>query len=171
MSHVFLIGFMGAGKSTVGKIVAERLGLPFMDLDDTIEQSAGRSVREIFDSEGEATFRELESQALASLSDVEPSVVACGGGVVISPENRTMLKSSGIVVYLRVSAGETLARLGDDDTRPLLAGPGGLIAATALLDARESLYEAVADIAVETIGRTPDEVASTVAQFVAAEAA
>jgi shikimate kinase len=159
MTHVFLIGFMGAGKSTVGSLVAERLSRPYIDLDVAIEEAAGRSVRELFEDLGESAFRELESAALARLQDAEPAVVACGGGIVVRDENRSALKRLGYVVYLKVSAGETLARVGADGTRPLLSGPGGVLAATRLLEAREALYAAVADVSVDTVGQSAAEVA------------
>lgn len=162
MSHVFLIGFMGAGKTTVSRLVAEQLGRPFVDLDDAIEAAAGRTVREIFEDDGEDAFRALESEQLVALEDAEPSVVACGGGIVVRDANRSALKRKGFVVYLKVSAGETLARVGADGTRPLLSGPGGVIAATSLLEARESLYTAVADVAIDTVGRSPEDVAASV---------
>lgn len=162
MSHVFLIGFMGAGKSTVAALVAEQLGMPLCDLDSLVERRANRSVAEIFATEGEAGFRRLESEALASLEDEPPGVIACGGGVVLADANRSAMHRLGRVVLLEVSAGEALARIGDDDTRPLLAGAGGALAATALLAARESLYRAAADIAIDTSGRTAAEVASEV---------
>jgi shikimate kinase len=163
MSQVFLVGFMGAGKTTVARLVSRQLGRPMVDLDAAIEAVAGRSVREIFEDVGEEAFRELESARLRALSSAEPSVVACGGGIVVRDENRSTLKGMGLVVYLRVSAGETLARVGADGTRPLLAGPGGAIAATRLLEARESLYAAVADVTIDTVGRSVDEVAMDVA--------
>jgi shikimate kinase len=166
MSHVFLVGFMGAGKSTVARLASEKLGRPCIDLDEAIESAEGRSVREIFEDLGESRFRELESAQLESLAQAEPSVVACGGGVVLRDENRSALKRMGTVVYLRVSAGETLARLGVDGTRPLLNGPGGVIAATSLLEARESLYAAVADITIDTVGRTAEQVARDVVAVV-----
>jgi shikimate kinase len=162
MSHVFLVGFMGAGKTTVSRLVAQQLGRPAIDLDAHIEAVAGKSVREIFEDVGEDAFRELESAHLAALSGADPSVVACGGGIVVRDENRSALKDMGLVIYLRVSAGETLARVGADGTRPLLSGPGGVIAATRLLEARESLYSAVADATIDTVGRSVDEVADEV---------
>lgn len=167
MSHVFLVGFMGAGKSTVSRLVAQRLDRPWIDLDAQVEAVAGRSVREIFEDVGEDAFRELETGQLKSLADADPCVVACGGGIVVRDENRLLLRKLGLVVYLKVSAGETLARVGSDGSRPLLSGPGGVIAATRLLEARESLYSAVADVAVDTVGRAADEVADEVVAAIA----
>jgi shikimate kinase len=165
MSHVFLVGFMGAGKSTVGRIVAQRMGLPFVDLDEMVEQAAGRTVARIWADAGEAAFRAAESEALASLASVVPSVVACGGGVVLADANRAALRSLGRVVYLRVSAEEALARVGGGDSRPLLAG-GGAAVAQRLLEAREALYTAVADAVIETTGRGPEDVADDVVQTI-----
>ncbi len=159
--HIFLIGFMGAGKSTVAAIVARRLALPVADLDRMIEGHSHMSVAEVFVSEGQQRFRERESAALLELEGAPRSVVACGGGVVLDPANRAALKRLGTVVYLEVTAAEALARIGDTATRPLLAGPGGALAATSLLSARETLYSATADIVIETVGRTPTQVAET----------
>jgi shikimate kinase len=166
MSHIVLIGFMGAGKSTVGRLVARQLDRPFLDVDSLVERGDGRSVRAIFAEDGEVRFRELEAAAMETLLTAPPSVVACGGGVVLSDSNRAILKRLGTVVYLRVTAAETLARLSGDTTRPLLAGAGGVIAATELLGAREALYSAVADLVVDTVDRTADEVARQVVQLV-----
>lgn len=162
MKHVLLIGFMGSGKSTVGRLVAERFLLPFVDLDDRITASADKSISEIFAREGEEGFRSRERSALEALADEPASVVACGGGVVTSDANRATLRELGSVVYLRVSAGEALARIGDTSSRPLLAGPGAPLAATSLLAAREALYTAVADEVVDTENRTAEEVARLV---------
>jgi shikimate kinase len=165
MSHIFLVGFMGAGKSTVGRMVADRLSLPFADLDEMVEQAAGRTVAQIWSGSGEAAFRTAESTALASLAPAEPSVVACGGGVVLADANRAALKSLGHVVYLTVSAEEALARVGGGDTRPLLAG-GGATVAQRLLEAREALYGAVADVVVSTTSRGPEDVADDVVRAI-----
>jgi shikimate kinase len=162
MKHVLLIGFMGAGKSTVGRLVAQRMAVPFLDIDTLVEQRDGRTVAEIFSQDGESAFRSLETAAVRSLDALPPSVVACGGGVVLSDTNRAMLKGLGLVVYLRVTAAETLARVGNDSTRPLLSGAGGALAAGKLLEAREALYSAIADAVVDTVDRSADEVADQV---------
>jgi shikimate kinase len=162
MSHLILIGFMGAGKSTVGHLVAEQLGVPFVDVDSLVELQAGRTVHTIFEEDGEQAFRALETAAVESLRTMAPSVVACGGGVVLSDSNRAILKAVGRIIYLRVTAAETLARVGNDSTRPLLSGTGGVLAAGKLLEAREALYSATADAIIDTVDRTPEEVAEQV---------
>jgi shikimate kinase len=159
--HVLIIGFMGSGKSTVGRVVADRLGLPFVDLDREIEQRDGRPIPEIFARGGEVAFREVESAIVSELGSLEPSVIACGGGAVLSAPNRETLMRAGTVVYLRVSAEEALARIGHTDDRPLLAGAGP-DAAAALLRSREAFYDETADFVVETSSRTPEQVAGDV---------
>ena len=161
MSHLFLTGFMGAGKSTVGRLVAERLGRPFADTDAVIEEREGLTVSALFEARGEEGFRIAEHAALEWLTSQAPHVIATGGGVVLRPDNQALLKRAGTVVYLSVTPEEALARLGDAGDRPLLAG-GGLGAARSILDARLSLYRATADHVVETTGRAPGEVADAV---------
>lgn len=160
--HIFLVGFMGAGKTSVGKLVSEKCGLPYVDMDDEIERISGSLVSEIFADSGEAAFRDLETEALGALASRPRSVVACGGGIVTRPENCPTLNRLGVVVYLVVTAAEALARIGDRSTRPLLSGSAGPLAATSLLAAREALYRSVADIEVDTASRTPDQVADLV---------
>lgn len=170
MRHVFLIGFMGSGKSTVGRLAAERLGRGFVDLDERIVEREGRPIPAIFAEDGEAAFRMAESAALAEIAAMPPSVVACGGGIVLDDANRAALGSLGLVVYLRVSAEEALARIGDTSGRPLLCG-GGADMAAALLRSREALYEATGDVMVPTAGRGPAQVADDVVSVVEREAA
>lgn len=169
MGHLFLVGFMGAGKSSVGRVVAEKLGRPFVDLDEAIFSASGMSAKEIFASQGEEVFRALETEALLKTEGSPDSVVACGGGVVLAPANRETLRRAGKVIYLKVDAAEALARIGDKSTRPLLSGPSGALAATSILQARESLYAALADQIVDTRGRSIEEVASLIAEAVSGE--
>lgn len=161
MSHIFLTGFMGAGKSSVGRLVAARLGRPFVDLDSEIEKREGASVPAIFKSRGEEGFRNAEHAALEALAAAEPSVVATGGGVVLREDNQALLGRIGTVVYLSVTPEEAIARLGDAGDRPLLAG-GGLSAARTILGARLALYEKTADHVVDTVGRSESAVAEDV---------
>ncbi len=166
MRDIFLIGFMGAGKSTVGRMLAGRLGMPFIDLDEVIELEEGASIRELFATRGEEGFRAAEQAALASVARQGPSVVACGGGIVLRDENRRMLKSSGTVVYLAVSPEEAIARVGDAADRPLLAGDARSLVPR-ILQARLSLYRATADITVDTTDRTPEDVVREVEHLLA----
>lgn len=171
VGHLFVIGFMGSGKSSVGRLLAADLDVPFIDLDESIVTSAGLSIAEIFESQGEETFRQLETEALLSLQDASPSVVACGGGVVLSPANRAALKRMGKVLYLKVDAAEALARIGDTSTRPLLSGPAGTMAATSLLASRECLYAALADEAIDTRGLSISEVAQSALKVISGRSA
>jgi len=159
--HVFLIGFMGAGKSTVGRLLAEKLAMPFVDLDAAIERHAGVSIKQIFADSGEEGFRVAEASALKVACEAEPSVIACGGGIILRDANRVLMQGCGTVVYLSVSAQEAVARIGDTTDRPLLAGDAAVMA-NKILSARLALYRTAADRIVDTSGQTPDEVADRV---------
>src|SRR5437660_1222425 len=119
---IFLTGFMGSGKTTLGKILANRLQWEFIDLDELIIERAGRSIPEIFSEFGEAHFRLLEREALRSLAARSPAVVALGGGVFVSDENRALVAEQGISIWLDCDLDEILKRLGNDKTRPLYSG-------------------------------------------------
>jgi shikimate kinase / 3-dehydroquinate synthase len=172
-SPVFLIGFMATGKSTVGRLAAERLGRRFVDLDDVIEERAGRRIGEIFRQEGEEGFRRREAQALAVVAGEPDAVVACGGGAPCFGDNLERMRGAGIVVALRASLAEILRRaaLPGEPERPLLGGSPGfagrgavgpLIDAERLYAARQAVYES-ADVVVASDGRTPDDLADEVA--------
>ena len=159
---IFLIGFMGSGKTTVGRLLAKRLGWSFADLDDLIVRSAGLSVAEIFAREGEEGFRRRETEAVRAAAARRRSVVATGGGAACREENLALMLASGRVVALAVSAAEAVRRTGSRSGRPLLddsADP--LAAATALLSARQPFY-ARAHLRVETDRRTPGEAAGEI---------
>ena len=161
MSHIFLTGFMGAGKSTVGRLVAAHLRRPYVDLDALIEDREGAAVTAIFKQRGEEGFRLAEHDALAALGAHPDSVIATGGGVILREDNRVVLSQLGTVVYLAVTPEEAIARLGDAADRPLLAG-AGLPAARAILGARLNLYTSTADHVVDTVGRSAEAVAGDV---------
>jgi shikimate kinase len=159
---IFLIGFMGSGKTTVGRLLAARLGRVFTDLDDLIVEAAGVPIAEIFAREGEAGFRRRETEALRAAAAGQGTVVATGGGAACREENLALMLASGRVVSLEVSAAEAVRRTGRRSGRPLLDGSADpLAAATDLLAKREAFY-ARAHQRVDTGGRTPEEAAQAV---------
>ena len=151
---VVLVGFMGAGKTTVGHIMAERLGQPFVDSDVLIEQRLGREIRDIFRTEGEPYFRQLERDTVAGLVRGPDAVIALGGGAVEDPRSRAVLRNAR-VVYLRVSYDEALARVKSDEFRPMLHRPD----LDEVYKRRLSAYEDISVLTVDTDGRRPDAVA------------
>jgi shikimate kinase len=154
---IVLIGFMGAGKTTVGHLLAERLGLPFADSDEVIEQRAGRRVQQIFAADGEPAFRALEHQVITDLLDGPELVLALGGGAAGHPGTRQQLTGAQ-VVYLHVSYEQALARVGGDPGRPMLARPG--LAGT--YQRRLALYAAVATLTVPTDGLPAEAVSQDI---------
>ena len=162
--HVVLIGMMGVGKSTVGRLLADRWSRRFTDADDELERRAGNSVQALFAEHGEAGFRRLEADILADLLVAEPpQVISCGGGVVTEPANRALLDERSTVVWLTAPVDVLALRVGDGVTRPLL-GDDPVAALRDLTDRRMPLYEAVADHVVDTADRSPRTVARRVAQ-------
>ena len=147
-SNLVLVGPMGAGKSTIGRRLAERYGLDFHDLDHEIEERTGATVRLIFELEGEAGFRRRETQVLAELLEGERLLLATGGGSVLSPENRRILAAHGFVVFLGATVSQQLKRLERDRKRPLLAAPDRRARLEALAAERDPLYREVADLVV-----------------------
>ena len=148
--NLFLVGMMGAGKTTVGRILARRLRRPFVDSDHEIERRCGVRIPVIFDIEGEAGFRQREAQVIAELTATEGIVLATGGGAVLAEENRRCLASRGTVVYLHALPETLHARVCQDRNRPLLATPDPLGRLRQLYAERDPLYRSVADIVVET---------------------
>ena len=159
MPVIVLVGFMGAGKTTVGTLLAARLGLPFTDSDHVIEDRAGRPIRQIFAEDGEPAFRALEHQVITGLLDGPPAVLALGGGAPGYPPTRDRLAAdpAAEVVYLHVGYEQALERVGGDGhplSRPLLARPD----LPALYQARLPFYAAVATLTVPTDGRPPEAI-------------
>lgn len=158
-TRLYLVGFMGAGKTTVAGVLAEKTGWPRVELDAKIEVLAGRSIPEIFDSEGEAGFRELETRALRRVAGREPPlVVSCGGGLPLRKENRELLEKTGFPVYLHVDPEAAWKRVGNDPGRPLAREKSRF---KELMRERTPIYEKISS-RVDTTGRTPEEVASEV---------
>ncbi len=155
--NIYLIGFMGAGKTSVGRRLAQRLGYAFVDLDQALVSREGRSIAEIFASDGESRFRVLESQVLAEHAEFSRTVVATGGGIVIREANRELMKRSGTVVYLKASWPAIEQRLARGDGRPLADQQDGFAKARALWESRQGWYEE-ADLTVASDSGSISEV-------------
>jgi shikimate kinase len=147
---VSLVGMPGSGKSTVGRHLARRLGLPFFDSDHLIEQRLGCSIREYFAQEGEAAFRDVEEQVLRELAQGAPAVVATGGGAVLREANREALRAGGQVIYLRSSPEELYRRVRHDTQRPLLQVSDPMARLRAMHAERDPLYRAASHFQIET---------------------
>lgn len=145
-----LVGLPGSGKSTVGRQLARRLGLAFTDTDHAIEQRIGCSIREFFDREGEAAFRDIEEAVIDELARSDAGVIATGGGAVLRPTNRERLRAGGHVIYLRSTPEELFRRLRHDTNRPLLQVADPLARLRALYDERDPLYRETAHFVIET---------------------
>ena len=152
---VWLIGMPGAGKSSVGRALARRLGVPFVDADAQVERETGRTVAEIFSASGEAEFRRLESAVIERLAAGPDNVVACGGGVVTGEANRRTMRGSGTVVFLDLPPEVLASRVRLDGSRPLLRTPTDVVT---LHGEREALYRETAHLRIDYEGR-PAEVA------------
>ena len=160
--HLVLVGMMGAGKTTVGRIVAARLGRPFLDSDELVEVETGRTVREIFETDGEAAFRRLEREVLErSLASPTPAVIAAAGGTVLDAANRAAMRGGAHVVWLRSDPAVLAGRVGGADHRPLLAtDPEGVLRSMAA--DRAPRYREVADDVVDVDVLTAAEAAERV---------
>jgi shikimate kinase len=162
---VFLVGPMGAGKTTIGKILASELKLAFFDSDAEIEKKAGASISWIFDVEGESGFRVRESRVLEEISHLNNAVIATGGGIVLDNINRKILKDCGVCVYLFSGVDQLVARIGKDKKRPLLQTeetPSAVLAR--MLEVRDPLYLEVADVVIQTNIRHPRKLAKDIAK-------
>jgi shikimate kinase len=155
--NLVLVGPTGAGKTSIGRRLAERFGLTFVDLDHAVEAAAGVPVATIFEREGEAGFREREARQLEAELAGEDRLLATGGGAVLREENRERIRQRGCVLHLAVSVEEQLKRLARDRARPLLQRPDREEMLRAMATVRTPLYEAVADLHFDTSGLTPAE--------------
>jgi shikimate kinase len=162
-NNIALIGFMGAGKSTAGKVLAGKLKMDFIELDSLVEQKAGKSISDIFRNDGEPAFRRLESQAAHEAAQSEMTVISCGGGVILDPANIVCLKKNALIIYLKAGPDVILKRVtGSAAVRPLLASDDPALAVSDLLAARCQLYEQSADMVIDTSSLNVDEVVSKI---------
>jgi shikimate kinase len=164
MRNIVLIGFMGTGKSTIGKLLARRLGRSFVDSDRKIEHECNLTIRDIFATYGEAFFRQKEKAVIAKLSRYNHVVIATGGGVVLMSENMNRLKRNGILICLTASMATILERTGRRNTRPLLVEQERENKIALLLKERESLYRQ-ADYCIDTSGISPQQVIDEIMKF------
>ncbi len=168
--HIYLMGYRGSGKSTVGRLLAQRLGWPVIDTDDLIEAAAGSTIREIFEAEGEAGFRDREERAIAEVAAlISPHVVALGGGAVLRAANQRVLQASGQIVWLHGSAKLLSARIDADantaQRRPQLSQRTGYDEVVEILAVREPIYRQLAKFTVFTDRKAPDEVMLEIAEW------
>jgi shikimate kinase len=160
--NIYLVGPMGTGKTAVGKQLGRLLGVPFIDSDAEIERAAGVDIPFIFEREGEAGFRQREREAIAALTQQEPVVLATGGGAILAPENRKLLRETGTVVFLQTSLAQQLHRVGRGRGRPMLKGVDLPKRLEELRTLREPLYTETADITLSTDNRRVARVAELV---------
>lgn len=149
-SHIFLVGPMGVGKSTIGRMLASELGLPFFDTDRVIEERTGADIPWIFDMEGEEGFRQRETNVLADICDMPPAVVATGGGIVTREKNLELMRRHGTVCYLRASLEQLVERTARDKKRPLLQVDNPREKIAQILTEREPSYQSLASVVVNT---------------------
>ena len=163
--NYILVGPMGAGKSTIGRLLAKELGLPFKDSDKEIEERTGASIPLIFDVEGETGFRDREQAVITELSQAQGLVLATGGGAILRPENRAAMRHGAVVIYLHASVEHQLARTARDRNRPLLQTQNPAQVLTDLLAIRDPLYREVATLIIETDTRPPRMVVQEIMRF------
>jgi shikimate kinase len=162
MPRLWLIGMMGAGKTEVGRLVAEQLGVTFVDTDAAVAAAAGVTIAELWDRDGEDAFRDLETSQLAAAAECEGVVVATGGGAVVRPENVAMLRSSGTVVWLDAPAAVLERRVAGEAGRPLLDGGDAGSRLAEISEERQDLYAAAAHHRIATETKSPEDVAGEV---------
>ncbi|HTR01083.1 MAG TPA: shikimate kinase AroK [Candidatus Acidoferrum sp.] len=166
LNNIFLVGPMGAGKTTIGRLLAEELHKEFHDSDQVIEERAGANISWIFDVEGEDGFRQRERNVIQELCAMDNVVLATGGGAVLSEQNRKNLRKGGVVVYLMATIGQQVERTRRDSKRPLLHGVDDPRAKlVSLMELREPLYKEVADYMVMTSRRSPKAVCNEILQM------
>ena len=165
-NNIFLVGPMGAGKTTIGRQLAQTLGLEFEDTDQEIQRRTGVDIPTIFEFEGETGFRARERQVIEDLTDVDGQVLATGGGAVLDPDNRRHLAARGVVIYLHCSPEQQYERTYRDRNRPLLQNEDPRAKLIALMEVRDPLYREVADHVVSTENRPAGQVVKEIVQKV-----
>ena len=155
---IFLIGFMGAGKSTIARALQRELGFPLIEMDERIVKEQGMSINDIFAQYGEDHFRDIESQLIVDIGKEEPSIVSCGGGVVVRPQNMQSMKEIGRIVFLKATPETIYERVKNSTDRPILNGHMNVEYIAELMEKRRALYEAAADITIQTDGKMREQI-------------
>jgi shikimate kinase len=168
--HIYLIGYRGSGKTSVAKVLGTLLGWPVFDSDDRVEQVAGRTIREIFEQDSEAVFRDLETEAILSLSSFStPHIFSLGGGAILRQENREVIRQNGSAVWLKASAANLYERIHSDNTtadrRPALTNLAGLEEINKILAVRSPIYEAVASYSIQTDDLSTKQIAESIVRW------
>ena len=161
-ANLFLIGFMGAGKSTVAAKLNQMTGKKLIEMDETIVLNQGMSINEIFEKYGEARFREIESELVKKISSEGDCIVSCGGGVVIKPENVEEMKKNGKIVFLSATPETIFERVRYSTDRPILNGHMNVEYIAGLMEKRRALYEAAADVMIATDNKDADEICNEI---------
>lgn len=163
--HIYLIGFMGTGKSTVSRELQKLLRAEEIEMDEWIVQESRMSIPEIFEKFGEENFRERETQMVKKIAAMEPAIVSCGGGAVLRGENVAQMKQSGIIVLLTATPQTVYERVRRNKNRPVLNGNMNVDYISQLMEKRRSCYEEACDVTVATDGKTPHQIADEILKF------
>ena len=158
MHNIFLIGFMGVGKSTIARLLARELEMDLVEMDETIEAEAGMSINEIFDKYGEGHFRDLETELVERIARAGGVVVSCGGGTVLRQENVAMMKLSGKIIFLSATPETIYERVKNSTNRPLLNGNMNVEYIASLMEKRRAAYEGAADVVISTDGKLKTQI-------------
>jgi len=158
MHNIFLIGFMGVGKSTIAKLLAKELQAELVEMDETIEAEAGMSINEIFEKFGEQHFRDLETALVERVAKTGGAVVSCGGGAVLRPENVELMKQSGKIIFLSATPETIYERVKHSTNRPLLNGNMNVEYIRGLMERRREAYENAADVVISTDGKWKSQI-------------
>lgn len=163
-NHIFLIGFMGTGKSTIAKELSTRLGVKRLEMDQMIVEEQGMPISDIFEKYGEDHFRDIETRTLVDLKSKEPAIVSCGGGIVVRSENIDHMKASGKVVLLAAEPQTIYERVKDSTDRPILNGNMNVEYIRELMEKRREKYQAAADIVIATDGKSVQAICEEILQ-------
>ena len=164
--NIFLIGFMGSGKSTIARLLAKETGKELIEMDETIEAEAGCSINQIFEDHGEGYFRDLESELVARIADKGATVVSCGGGAVLRAENVETMKKNGTIVYLSATPETIYKRVRNSTHRPLLNGNMNVEYITQLMEKRLPIYEHAADVVVDVNDKEKREIVKKIIEII-----